>query len=226
MKNIWTEYKTKEQRKAIEDLCSEYKNFLSNNKTERECVQFAIAEAKQKGFVDAKEILESGKKLQPGDKVFFENMQKGIVLFVVGEKPLENGMRIVGAHIDSPRLDLKLNPLYESQGFCMLDTHYYGGIKKYQWTALPLALHGTVVKKDGTKLNIVFGEEDEAVLGISDILPHLQKIQDKKDIKGEDLNVIAGNIPDDEAKENKLKSFVLNILKEKGIEPDGDAHGN
>lgn len=220
MKNIWTEYKTEEQRQQIEELATEYKNFLSNNKTERECTQFAISQAEKAGFVDAKKLIASGKKLTPGDKVFFVNMNKSIALFVVGQKNTEEGMRVVGAHIDSPRLDLKIKPFYESQGFCMLDTHYYGGIKKYQWTALPLAMHGVVVKKDGSTLNFVFGEDDEAVLGISDILPHLQKTQDKKDIKGEDLNVIAGNIPDDKAKENKFKTFVLNILKEKGIEEE------
>ena len=218
MKNIWTEYKDEKKRKQVEDFCTNYKNFLSNNKTERECTQFAIAEAQKKGFVNLVDVIKQNKKLKPGDKVFLSNMDKSIALFVIGKKPLEEGMRIVGAHIDSPRLDLKIKPLYESQGFCMLDTHYYGGIKKYQWTALPLAMHGVIVKKDGSKVNYVFGEDDEAVLGISDILPHLEKTPDKKDIKGEDLNVIAGNIPDDEAKEGKFKSFVLKVLKEKGIE--------
>lgn len=217
MKNIWTE-QNEEEKKEMENFCENYKDFLSVNKTERECTSFAIKEAEKRGFSDLKNYIKTNKKLKPGDKVFLSNMGKSIALFVIGKRPLEDGMRINGSHIDSPRLDLKISPLYESQGFCMMDTHYYGGIKKYQWTALPLALHGVIFKKDGKKIDFVFGEDD-AVVGIPDILPHLER-DDKKDIKGEDLNIIVGNTPDKKAKEKKFKNFILNILKEKGIEEE------
>ena len=212
--NLWEIYKDK--REDLEKFCDEYKNFLSFCKTERECVSYAVKQAKAKGFKNLSDLMKKGTKLKAGDKVFSVNMDKSVVLFVVGKKPIEEGINIVGAHVDSPRLDLKAKPLFESQGFCMIDTHYYGGIKKYQWTAAPLAMHGVVCKKDGTKINVVFGEDDGPVVAISDLLPHLDRTA-AKEIKGEDLNVIAGNIADEKAKEKKFKSFVLGLLKEKGI---------
>lgn len=212
--NIWEKY-TGEARRPVEDFCSGYKDFLSKNKTERECARYAVREAEANGFRNLSDLMKNGEKILPGDKVYAVNMDKSVVLFVMGKQPIDAGLNIVGAHIDSPRLDLKANPLYESQGFCMLDTHYYGGIKKYQWTAQPLAMHGVVVLKDGTKQNFVFGEDD-AVVGFSDLLPHLEK-DDKKDIKGEDLNLIAGNIGDKDAKKDKFKAVILELLKQNNI---------
>ncbi len=217
--NLWEAYLIK--RDEVETFCDGYKNFLSSCKTERECIKYAVKQAKAHGFKSLNDLMKKNGKLKPGDKVYAINMDKAIVLFVVGKQPIENGINIVGAHIDSPRLDLKAQPLFESQGFCMLDTHYYGGIKKYQWIAMPLAVHGVVVRKDGTKEDVVFGE-DGPVLAITDLLPHLEnkEKEDKKDIKGEDLNLIAGNIPLAKAKEDKVKAFILNILKEKNISED------
>lgn len=212
--NIWEKY-TGEARRPVEDFCSGYKDFLSKNKTERECARYAVREAEANGFRNLSDLMKNGEKILPGDKVYAVNMDKSVVLFVMGKQPIDAGLNIVGAHIDSPRLDLKANPLYESQGFCMLDTHYYGGIKKYQWTAQPLAMHGVVVLKDGTRQNFVFGEDD-AVVGFSDLLPHLEK-DDKKDIKGEDLNLIAGNIGDKDAKKDKFKAVILELLKQNNI---------
>lgn len=214
--NLWEKYK---DRAEVDSFCEEYKSFLSTCKTERECIKFAVAEAKKNGFTSLDDLMKKNGRLKAGDKVYAVNMDKALVLFVVGKRPIEEGLNIVGAHIDSPRLDLKVKPLYESQGFCMLDTHYYGGIKKYQWTTIPLALHGVICRKDGTKLDIVFGENDEAVLAISDLLPHLDR-EVKKEIKGEDLNLLAGNIADENSKKDKFKSFILNILKEKNISED------
>ena len=217
--NLWENYK--EKKDDVFKFCEGYRTFLSNNKTERECTKFAISVAEKNGFKNIKTLIKEGKKLKAGDKVYAVNMDKSIALFIIGLEPFEKGINIVGAHIDSPRLDLKAKPLYESQGFCMLDTHYYGGIKKYQWTASPLALHGVVVKKDGKKIDFVVGEDDDAVVGISDLLPHLEKGPEKKaEFSGEDLNLIAGNIAKDGAKESKFKAFILDILKEKGIEED------
>ena len=213
--NLWENYK--EKREDLENFCKEYKEFLSTCKTERECVKYAVKEAKANGFKNLADLLKKNGKLKAGDKVYSVNMDKSVVLFVVGKKPIEEGINIVGAHVDSPRLDLKAKPLFESQGFCMFDTHYYGGIKKYQWTAAPLAMHGVVCKKDGSKIEVVFGEgEDSPVVAISDLLPHLDRTA-AKEIKGEDLNVIVGNIADGKAKEKKFKAFMLNLLKEKGI---------
>ncbi len=216
--NLWEIYKD-DKRKVVEDFCDGYKDFISNCKTERECVREAVKLAEACGFVNIEKLMAEKGKLEPFDKVYGINMDKAMVLFVVGSEPIENGINIVGAHIDSPRIDLKAKPMYESQGFCMLDTHYYGGIKKYQWTSQPLALHGVVVKKDGSKVDFVFGEDDEAVVGFTDLLPHLDK-DDKKDIRGEDLNLVAGNIADEDAKKDKLKTYLINLLKDKGIEEE------
>ena len=215
--NLWEKY-SGDNRKQVEEFCKGYKEFLSECKTERECVHYTVREAEKAGFKSLTELMKNNKKLKAGDKVYAVNMDKSVVLFTVGKQPIEKGINIIGAHIDSPRLDLKAKPFYESQGFCLADTHYYGGIKKYQWTSQPLAVHGVVVKKDGTKIDVVFGEED-CVVGISDLLPHLDK-NDSKDIKGEDLNLIVGNIADDKAEKNKFKSFILNIMKNNGVEED------
>lgn len=218
--NLWEKYEKEEDKKQLESFCDEYKTFLSENKTERECIRSTKELAEKNGFKPLKELIAKKKKLKAGDKVYAINMDKAMVLFVVGEEPIEKGLNITGSHIDSPRLDLKAKPLYESMGFCLLDTHYYGGIKKYQWTASPLALHGVVVHKDGSKSEIVVGEnENDPVLAITDLLPHLEK-GDKKDIKGEDLNVLAGNTALAKAEKEKFKANILNILKEKGVEED------
>ena len=208
-----------------ETLIKQYKAFLDNGKTERECVEQLVAQAKKDGFKD----LTACKKLKAGDKVYITKMNKAIALFVIGTEALEKGMNILGAHIDSPRLDAKQNPLYEKDNITYLNTHYYGGIKKYQWTTIPLAIHGVVCKKDGTTVKVVIGEDSEdPVFCISDILPHLaqDQLKDKASdfIKGEDLDVIMGssvpaskNAPKDEQKKDKEKSkkLILNLLNEK-----------
>lgn len=211
-----------------EELISGYKKFLDNGKTERECVQQIIEIAESKGYKD----ISNFEKLNPGDKVYITKMNKAIALFEIGKGKLENGMNILGAHIDSPRLDAKQNPLYEKDSIVYLNTHYYGGIKKYQWTTLPLAIHGVICKKDGSTVKIVIGEdESEPVFCISDILPHLaqEQMKDKASdfIKGEDLDVILGSANPSEKKDSKdekkdkdfAKKSILKLLKEKyGIE--------
>ena len=206
-------------------LIEQYKQFLDNGKTERECVEQLVAQAKKDGFKD----LTSCKKLKAGDKVYITKMNKAIALFVVGTEALEKGMNILGAHIDSPRLDAKQNPLYEKDNITYLNTHYYGGIKKYQWTTIPLAIHGIVCKKDGTTVKVVIGEDAaDPVFCISDILPHLaqDQMKDKASdfIKGEDLDLIMGsvvpaakNASKEEQKKEKEKSkkLILSLLKEK-----------
>lgn len=211
-----------------EELISGYKKFLDNGKTERECVQQIIEIAESKGYKD----ISNFEKLNPGDKVYITKMNKAIALFEIGKDKLENGMNILGAHIDSPRLDAKQNPLYEKDSIVYLNTHYYGGIKKYQWTTLPLAIHGVICKKDGSTVKIVIGEdESDPVFCISDILPHLaqEQMKDKASdfIKGEDLDVILGSANPSEKKDSKdekkdkdfAKKSILKLLKEKyGIE--------
>ena len=168
-KTLWQIYDDA-QLAELDTLTADYKKFLDAGKTERECVTEVIRIAEKEGYVD----LNKKDTLQAGDKVYMDWMGKSIVLFQIGEDSLEKGMNILGAHVDSPRLDLKQNPLYEESGFAYFDTHYYGGIKKYQWVTLPLAIHGVVVKKDGTKVNVVIGEkEEDPVFAITDLLPHL-----------------------------------------------------
>lgn len=213
-KNAWLKY-TASDMKEVFAVSEGYKKFISDCKTERECVAEVIRQAKAEGYQDLMKL----KKVKPGDKVYAANMDKAIVLFVVGGTSLENGMKILGAHIDSPRIDLKQVPVYEDTEMAMLDTHYYGGIKKYQWVTLPLAIHGVVVKKDGTKINVVIGEkEDDPVVGISDLLIHLSGDQMSKNagkvIEGEDLNVNIGSIPLKEEEKDAVKANVLKILKE------------
>ena len=201
-------------------LIERYKSFLDEGKTERECVRRTIALAEANGY----RRLESVESLKCGDKVYVEDYEKAIALFHIGSEPMEKGMNILGAHIDSPRLDIKMNPLYESEGLVYLDTHYYGGIKKYQWVAMPLAIHGVVVKTTGEKINVVLGEEDdEFTFTISDILPHIAQEQMKKSagefIPGEDLDLVVGLGEKDEEGKSKAKEAILFILKEKyGIE--------
>ena len=203
-------------------LIVRYRNFLDNGKTERECVNAIIRTAEDHGYRD----IMATDSLKAGDKVYFQVYGKSIALFQVGTGKAEDGMNILGAHIDSPRLDIKMKPLYESDGIVYLDTHYYGGIKKYQWVALPLAIHGVVVKKDGTKVEVTIGEDDESALCISDLLPHIAQDQMKKTasevINGEDLDIIIGLSDDRNSEEkDKGKKAILAILKERyGIEED------
>ncbi len=224
-KTAWNTYNKTELRK-LETVSKEYRAFLDAGKTERECVIGAIERAKAAGYRDLKEIIAENGKLKAGDRVYADFMGKAIMLFIVGKKPMEKGFNIIGAHIDSPRMDLKQNPLYEDTGIAYLDTHYYGGIKKYQWVTLPLALHGVVAKKDGTVVNVVIGEdENDPVVGISDLLIHLSAEQMQKKaaevIGGEDLNVIIGGMPLKDEEKEPVKANMLKILKDKyGIEEE------
>ena len=188
MKKLWN-YKNKDE---IFNFCEGYKDFISKNKTERECVISIKEMAKEAGYKDLKELIEKKKALKAGDKVYATNLDKCIFLFKIGQKPLENGMRILGAHIDSPRLDLKPTPLYEHSpsNIVLFDTHYYGGIKHYQWTALPLALHGVVCKKDGSIIKVNIGDDDkDMVFCISDLLPHLDKDKQVKILKKDSTSI-------------------------------------
>lgn len=217
--NAWRHY-TEKEIQELEQLNEGYRCFLDAGKTERECVVEVIKQAKEAGYVDLEEVKKKNQKLKPGDKVYAVCMKKSVVLFQIGTNPIENGMNILGAHIDSPRLDIKQNPLYEDQGFAYLDTHYYGGIKKYQWVTLPLAIHGVVVKKDKTVINVVVGEEDgDPVFCITDLLVHLSQEQLTKKaakvIEGEDLNILIGNRPLNDTEKDSVKEGILKILKEK-----------
>lgn len=213
-KNTWEKYK--DNLNEVMEYNEGYKDYISKNKTERACVKDSIRLAKEKGF----KPLDSFETLKPGDKVYVNNRDKNIALFVIGNKPLTEGMRILGAHIDSPRMDLKQNPLYESEGFVLADTHYYGGVKKYQWVTIPLSLYGVVAKKDGTVVDVVIGEDDnDPVVGISDLLIHLAADQlDKKAakvIEGENLDVTLGNMPLAGEEKNAVKANILKLLKDK-----------
>lgn len=213
-KNTWEKYK--DNLNEVMEYNEGYKDYISKNKTERACVKDSIHLAKEKGF----KPLDSFETLKPGDKVYVNNRDKNIALFVIGNKPLTEGMRILGAHIDSPRMDLKQNPLYESEGFVLADTHYYGGVKKYQWVTIPLSLYGVVAKKDGTVVDVVIGEDDnDPVVGISDLLIHLAAEQlDKKAakvIEGENLDVTLGNMPLVGEEKDAVKANILKLLKDK-----------
>ena len=223
MKTVWKTYDEK-MRKEMSVFSDEYRLFLNRSKTEREFVTEAIKIAEAEGFTN---INDSIGELNPGDRIYAVNRGKNICLFVIGEKPLTAGMNILGAHIDSPRLDLKQHPFFEKDGFAMLDTHYYGGIKNYQWVARPMALHGVVCKTDGTTVPVCIGEDaDDPVVGISDILVHLSAKQMAKKaseaIEGEKLDMIVGSIPvSDEEEKEPVKQYLLQLLKEKyGIEED------
>ncbi len=223
--NAWKTYDAK-ALEALEKYSAEYRSYLDNGKTERECVTETVAMAKANGYTDLADAVKAGKKLVPGDKVYVNCMGKALMLFHIGAAPLEKGINIVGSHIDSPRMDLKQNPFYEDTDIAYADTHYYGGIKKYQWVARALALHGVVVKKDGTTVNVVIGEkDDDPVVGISDLLPHLGADQMKKTlaegIDGEGLDVMVCGKPLEGEEKEAVKAGLLNILKETyGIEEE------
>ncbi|SJZ79584.1 aminopeptidase [Anaerorhabdus furcosa] len=215
MKTVWEKLSNAEM-KAVFEFSEGYKKYLDAGKTERECVTSAVALAKKSGFKDFAAM--KNKKLKAGDKVYFINKEKNLCLYVIGSEPLVNGLNILGAHIDSPRIDVKQVPLYEQDGLVLMDTHYYGGIKKYQWVAQPMALHGVICKKDGTKIVVAIGEkESDPVVGISDLLIHLAQEQltktASKVVEGEDLNLLVGSIPSAKAKENKVKAYLLDLLK-------------
>jgi aspartyl aminopeptidase len=222
----WDKY-SKEDLDKVFALSDRYKDFMSRCKTERECVKDLIVLAEKEGYKNLDTIIKENGSLKPGDKVYANNMDKTLAMFVIGNEPLEKGMKILGAHVDSPRLDLKQNPLYEDTDLAMMETHYYGGIKKYQWVTIPLAIHGVVAKKDGTVVDVVIGEdESDPVIGISDLLIHLaaDQMQKKLDkgIEGEDLNLLVGTMPiEDKDSKDRVKANVLRILNEKyGMEEE------
>ncbi len=231
-KNTWETY-NKTQLKEVDVFAKEYMKFLDMGKTERECVDTIVNMIEKEGYRELNSIIKNNGKLTRGDKVYAVCMNKAIAMFRIGKAPMEKGMNILGAHIDSPRLDVKQNPLYEDGGFAYLDTHYYGGVKKYQWVTIPLALHGVIVKKDGTTVELSIGEsEDDPVFFISDLLIHLAQEQLEKKaakvIEGEALDLIIGNKPllidkkknakeegEQKAAKDAVKQGILNILKEK-----------
>lgn len=220
-KNVWENIDDDEKEKVFE-LGEEYKNFLDKGKTEREATDEIVKAAIDNGYIDLKKVIEEGKKVAPGMKIYAVNKNKGVAMFIIGSESLTKGMNIVGSHIDAPRIDIKQFPLYEDSQLALLKTHYYGGIKKYQWVNIPLALHGIIIKSNGEKINIVIGEdESDPVFVISDILPHLAKDQMNKKmsegITGEGLNIVIGNIPYDvdEELDEKIKLNILNILNKK-----------
>ena len=217
--SAWKKY-TEEDLNKLDLLCNDYKQFLTIAKTERETTKEIIKRAEEKGYENLEEYISENKRILPGDKIYVNNKGKAVALFNIGTEPITNGMNILGAHIDSPRIDLKANAIYESDGFTYFDTHYYGGIKKYQWVTLPLAIHGVVIKKDGTKIEICIGEDDaDPVIGITDLLPHLASEQMKKEgaklVEGENLDPIIGSKPLEAEEKDKVKQNILMILKEK-----------
>lgn len=218
-KNAW-EHSENEIRKAY-DLCENYKEFLDKGKTEREFAAYVEKELLKNGFENIQDLFKKGKKLQKGAKVYYINKHKAVTFAVIGEKPIVEGINIVGAHIDSPRIDIKQNPLYEDSGLVLLKTHYYGGIKKYQWVAIPFSLHGVIVKGDGTKIEVCIGEDDnDPVFTITDLLPHLAQDQMQKKavevIKGEGLNLLVGSRPYNDKKiKDKIKLNILKLLNDK-----------
>lgn len=224
-KNVWKSY-DENQMKAMEAFSREYRAFLDAGKTERECVEQCVAAAKARGFVDLKRAIEAGAALAPGARVYLNWMNKSFLAFVLGSEPLEKGMNILGAHIDSPRIDVKQNPLYEDSDLAYLDTHYYGGLKKYQWVARPLALHGVIAKKDGEVVRVAIGEaEDDPVFCITDLLPHLAQEQMKRDaaklIEGEELNLLVAGQPLAGEEKDAVKANVLKLLAERyGVEEE------
>lgn len=224
--NCWKIY-DENQLKELEEINSKYRNMLDSGKTERECVELTINLAKEAGYKDLKEIIKNNDNIEIGDKVYALCMNKAIVLYQIGEENIENGMNILGAHIDSPRIDVKQNPLYEDSELVFLDTHYYGGIKKYQWVATPLALHGVIIKKDGTKVNINIGEKDEdPVFVITDLLAHLSREQMDKTarvvVEGENLDLLIANKPLKGEEKDAVKANVLKLLKDTYDIEEGD----
>lgn len=218
-KNAWKDYAKKDMT-ALEKICKGYREFLDHGKTERECVVEIEKMAQQHGYQNLSDVISSGKKLKAGDKIYAINMKKAVALFQIGKEDLGQGMNILGAHIDSPRLDVKQNPLYEDTDFAYLDTHYYGGIKKYQWVTLPLAIHGVVAKKDGDVVDIVIGEDDkDPVFCVTDLLIHLAQEQMEKKankvVEGEQLDILFGSKPLAGEEKDAVKKMVLSILKDK-----------
>ena len=216
--NAWKSY-DEQQQQQIETLCGRYREFLDKGKTERECVELTVSMAEAAGYKNLADLIKEKQTLKAGDKVYAAYMGKSVVLFHLGTKDLEEGMNILGAHIDSPRLDVKQNPLYEEADFAYLDTHYYGGVKKYQWVALPLAIHGVVVKKSGETVNLVIGEsETDPVVSVTDLLPHLAGKQMEKKasvvIEGEKLDVLIGSKPLAGEEKESVKAAVLKWLKD------------
>lgn len=225
-KSVWEKYSAAEVKK-VDALAKEYIDFLNKGKTERECVDNIVNIIEKEGYVEIGKLIAEGKKVSRGDKIYAVNMNKSVVMFKIGKEPLEKGMNILGAHMDSPRLDVKQNPLYEDQEIAYLDTHYYGGVKKYQWVTIPLALHGVIVKKDGTTVEVCIGEDDDdPVFFISDLLIHLAQEQLEKKankvIEGEALDIIVGNKPlvikpkkgeESKGDKEKVKANFLDILK-------------
>ena len=223
--HVWNTYTTAEKKKVY-SLADDYRNFISDCKTERESVSEAVRMAKAAGYMELSEAVRKKKKWKPGDKIYAVGMKKTVALFQIGERPCEDGLAILGAHIDTCKLDLKQNPLYEDGNMAYLDTHYYGGIKKYQWVTLPLALHGVVVKKDETTLNIAVGEEEnDPVFCVTDLLIHLAQEQMEKKaakvIEGEKLDILVGSLPLPDEDKNAVKAGILAILGTKyGITKD------
>ena len=218
-KNAWLKFDDT-KKEEIFSFCEGYKKYISDCKTERESIKEAISLAESKGYRDLKNVISAGKSLKAGDKVYYNNMDKSLALFLIGSESIESGMRIIGSHVDSPRLDLKPNPLYEDSELSLMETHYYGGVKKYQWVTIPLALHGVVVKKDGTKIDVVVGEEEtDPVVMVSDLLVHLASEQQQKKatevIAGEDLNILVGSMPLEGEEKEAVKANILKLLKEK-----------
>ena len=218
-KNAWLKFDDA-KKQEIFHFCEGYKKYISDCKTERESIKGAISLAEAKGYRDLKNVISTGESLKAGDKVYYNNMDKSLALFLIGSESIESGMRIIGSHVDSPRLDLKPNPLYEDSELSLMETHYYGGVKKYQWVTIPLALHGVVVKKDGTKIDVVVGEEEtDPVVMVSDLLIHLAAEQQQKKaaevIAGEDLNILVGSMPLEGEEKEAVKANILKLLKEK-----------
>ena len=213
-KNAWKKY-TGNKIDALMQFNEDYKDFISTCKTERECVKYSVELLEKNGYKD----INSFDKIHTGDKVYATNMGKNICAFIIGKEPIENGINVLGAHIDSPRIDIKQNPLYEKNDMALLDTHYYGGIVKYQWVTRPLAIHGVVCKKDGTVVNISIGEnETDPVFCITDLLPHLAQDKNTKPgtkvIEGEDLDITIGHMPLENEEKDAVKAVVLKLLKE------------
>lgn len=221
--NVWLTY-SKADRDELEKLCSSYREFLDNGKTERECVKLAVNMARKSGYKNLDDVISKRAALKSGDKVYAVGMGKTVALFNLGNEPFENGLRILGAHIDSPRMDIKQKPLYEEGGLAYLNTHYYGGIKKYQWVTLPLAIHGVVSKTDGTQVDINIGEkEGDPVFCVTDLLIHLAADQMEKKgakvVEGENLDVLFGSMPIKTREKNAVKAGIARLLKSKyGIE--------
>lgn len=219
-KSAWNDISSEEKTELF-SMTDDYKNFLYSSKTEREATKEIIKRAEDNGYISLERLLEGKIKLTPGMKVYINNKHKGVALFIIGTKSITKGMNLIGSHLDSPRLDIKANPLYEDADIAFLKTHYYGGLKKYQWVSIPLALHGVIVKRDGTKIDITVGEDDsEPVFFITDLLPHLADDQYEKKLKdaitGEGLNIIIGSIPFNGPDIKDVTKYnILKILNEK-----------